>query len=117
MADRNNMKTCPDCGAVSGMRDVSQELPNMLGTEKKFNPYFDLGVGKQINTRAEQQREWGAKGLVGLTRREMLDQFDRGMRQPVKPRDEETQKKKWREAVVKGARRVYEKRKIVVSTA
>jgi len=97
-------------------RDVSKELPNMLGTEKKFKPYFDVGVGKQINSRSEQQREWDAKGLVGLTRREMLDQFDRGMRQPVKPRDEETQKRRWREASVKGARRVYEKRRIVVST-
>jgi hypothetical protein len=88
----------------------------MLGTEKKFTPYFDVGVGKQINTRAEQQAEWKARGLVGLSRRELKDQIDRGMRNPVKPYNDKAQKEAWSRACIRGARRVYETRRITITT-
>jgi hypothetical protein len=90
-------------------------MPAMLHTEKKFQPYRDLGTGKYYKTRAEQQADWKAQGLVGLTKRELKDQFERGLANPVKPYDEKAQKAKWETSVKKARSKAYDKRRIVVS--
>lgn len=114
---RNDIRGCPVCGhEQSSMRDTSQELPVIHNTEKAFQPYYDIGAGHYMRTRAEQKRVWKEKGLVPMSGRELYNQWERGMTQPVKKYDDKVQREKFRKAYRKGVARVAENRRITITT-
>jgi len=90
-------------------------LPAAPGTEKKFEPYFDIGTGRYYKYRADQQADYKSRGLVGLTGREARERFDNGLRHPHgKPESEASKRAKWDKAVGKAHRRIAENRRIVI---
>jgi len=96
-------------------RAVGRELFAAPGTEKKFEPYFDVGTGRYYKYRADQQRDYKAKGMVGLTGREQRERWDNGLRNPHGKQPTESQKRaRWEKAVGKAHKRIAENRRIVV---
>jgi len=97
-------------------RNIGAELPSMLKTEKRFKPYHDIGTGQYYKTRAARDADWKARGLVGLTGREIRQSYEDTLhateRADAKVKREFP--KKWAAAVEKGQRKAYDRRKIVV---